>query len=169
MIFTKYDKQKTRFTRLLNEYSNQVLNNDKFNWIKLKNVYNKSIPNNYAEYHLKRITRQPAFQKMIIEKIEEIYKKQGIDAETIIKEEQSILNDAKEAKNLKIRLDVVNNWRESLDLKPAKQQQITTTETNYLQLLSKDKAGTKQITAKQVKQLPNTEAIEEIKPEDVKE
>ena len=168
MLNTKYAQQTSRLKRLIEAYSKMLINGN-INYKVLKNIYNKAIKDEYAEWNIRKIIRQRHNQAMITEKLIELVEKHGITAEQSLKYRKEILDKAIEKGDLTNANKALDSFDTKLDLQPIKQQQITTTETNYLQLLSKDKAGTKQLTAKQVKQLPNTEAIEEIKPEDVKE
>ena len=152
------EKQQNRLKRFTKLYANMLWNNT-IDAQRLMNVYDRT--EKQPELKLKRLLRSQTVQTMINNDLETIYKGKGIDASKVIDEEISVLNSCKETTDDGVvkyidrtnALKVITNWRESLDMKP-KQQQITTTETNYLQLLSKDKDGTKQITAKQTKELP---------------
>lgn len=150
MQFNKYDKQKTRVKRLLQEYTRQLLNNDEFDWIKLKNVYDKTIKNEFAQYKIQTITRQRQFQQMTLDELNKLYEDAGITGKTVIEEEKALLdsckNESGKYEDRSNAIKVIGNWRESLDLKP-KQQQTTREETNYLSFIDK-KQG--KIEAKQV-------------------
>jgi hypothetical protein len=128
-----------RFAKL---YARMLLNG-KVDFEQLGKVYrpDDQIPAAKA----KRVLRSKTIQNMVTEEIIKLYESNGITVDSVVKEEKNILNSAKEANNLRIQLDVVNNWRDSLDIKPAKQQQITTTTVDYVKLL--DKKDNRQIEA----------------------
>ena len=134
-----------RFAKL---YARMLLNG-KVDFEQLGKVYrpDDQIPAAKA----KRVLRSKTIQNMVTEEIIKLYESNGITIDSVVKEEVNILNAAKEANNLRIQLDVVNNWRDSLDLKPAKQVNNTVTTTDYIRLI--DKNSNKQIEAKQTKQL----------------
>lgn len=136
MQFNKYDKQKSRLKRLLKEYTKQLLEYDKFDYNRLKNVYDKTIKPEYAEYRIRSIVRQREFQSMVSEQIEQYYKDAGVTPEFVIKQELEILDKAKTKDDLSNAIKIVNNFRESLELKP-KQQVTAREETNYLSYIDK--------------------------------
>lgn len=121
--------------RFIKLYANMLLNGN-VDFDKLGKIYRPD--DLHPEWKAKRVLKSRYIQDMTAEEIVKIYNSQGITSETVIKEEKSILDEAKTAGNLRIQLDVVNNWRESLDFKP-KQQQVTSTQTDYLRLIDKDK------------------------------
>ena len=156
MQFKKYEAQTSRVKRLVEAYSRMVLNNN-VDYIKLKNIYQRQIKDEYAEWNIRKIIRQTAVQPMITEKLIELTEKHGITAQQSLEARKRILDIAIEKGDLTNANKALDSFDVKLDLHPIKQQQITTTETNYLQLLSKDKGITKQITAKQTKELqPST-------------
>ena len=123
-----------------------MLLNNNIDWIKLKNVYNRTIKDDYAEYNIKKIIRQRESQQVITEELVKIYELNGVTPDYVVKQELELLDKAKSKDDLSNAIKIVSNFRESLDLKP-KQQQTTREETNYLSFIDK-KQG--KIEAKQV-------------------
>jgi hypothetical protein len=151
--FNKYEKQGRRLNQLLELYARMLLNGD-INYIKLKNVYNKAIKDDYAEYNIRKIIRQRHNTEMITEKLIELTEKHGITAEESLRKRKQLLDLAIEKGDLTNANKALDSFDTKLDLQPVKQQQITTTQTDYIKLI--DKGNNKQIEAKQVKQLTNT-------------
>jgi len=150
--YKKYNEQKSRYKRLLKEYARQLLECDNWDYIKLKNVYDKKIPNNYAEYHIKKLSRQRNFQNMVNEEIDKYYKEAGITPETIINSEKELLSSCMENQDRTNWNKLLDKWRESIDLKPNKvQTTVKLTETSYRQMLETGEKG--QIEGKQTKQI----------------
>ena len=152
MAFKKYEQQKTRLKRLIEVYSKMVLNNN-VNYIVLKNVYNRKIPDNWAEWNIRKIIRQRHNQDMITEKLIELTEKHGITAEQSLNYRKQALQMAIDKGNLTNLNKALDSFDVKLDLQPIKQQQITTTQTDYIKYI--DKGDKKQIEAKQTKKITN--------------
>ncbi len=142
------DKQTSRVKNVCELYARMLLDG-KIDWIKLKNVYNRSIKDDYAEYNIRKIIR--ISQPMITEKLIELTEKYGITAQQSLEARKKILDLAIEKGDLTNANKALDSFDTKLDLQPIKQQQITTTQTDYLRLI--DKETGKQIEAKQTKQL----------------
>ena len=159
-MFNKYNKQDRRLNQLIELYSRMLLNGN-IDYKKLKNVYNKAIKDEYAEYNIRKIIRQRHNTEMITEKLIELTEKHGITAEQSLNYRKEILNKAIDKGDLTNANKALDSFDVKLDLQPIKQQQITTTQTDYVRLL--DKNTGKQITAKQTKEIK--QADDEQRPE----
>ena len=129
----------------------RMLLSGKVDWVKLGRVFqpHQKMPDIKA----RRIVRQRMVQDMVQEELLKLYEKEGVTPENVIASEKELLMECKEKKDLTNWNKLLDKWRESIDLKPVKQHQITTTETNYLELLDKDG----KIKAKQIKERNGTE------------
>ena len=159
MAFKKYEQQKTRVKRLIQAYSRMVLNNN-VDYKKLKNIYNRQLKDEYAEYNVRKIIRQRHNQDMITAELIKLTEEHGITAEQSLKYRKQALEMAIEKgdlSNLNIALD---SFDVKLDLQPIKQQQITTTQTDYIKYI--DKGDKKQIEAKQTKKITNETEQKEV-------
>ena len=159
-MFNKYNKQNRRLNQLIELYSRMLLNGN-IDYKKLKNVYNKAIKDEYAEYNIRKIIRQRHNTEMITEKLIELTEKHGITAEQSLTLRKEILNKAIKKGDFTNANKALDSFDVKLDLQPIKQQQITTTQTDYVRLL--DKNTGKQITAKQTKEIK--QADDEQRPE----
>ena len=159
-MFNKYNKQRRRLNQLIELYSRMLLNGN-IDYKKLKNVYNKAIKDEYAEYNIRKIIRQRHNTEMITEKLIELTEKHGITAEQSLTLRKEILNKAIKKGDFTNANKALDSFDVKLDLQPIKQQQITTTQTDYVRLL--DKNTGKQITAKQTKEIK--QADDEQRPE----
>ena len=147
MEFKSIDKQTSRVKNVCELYARMLLNNN-VDWIKLKNVYNRSIKDEYAKYNIRKIIR--ISQPMITEKLIELTEKHGITAQQSLEARKKILDLAIEKGDLTNANKALDSFDIKLDLTPIKQQQITTTQTDYIKLIDKNKGS---IEAKQVKQI----------------
>ena len=141
-------KLKSRDIRFAKLYAKMLINGD-INWEMLGRVYRPDDKN--PSWKAKRVVRSKEIQNLTTEAINEIYSKQGIDSDLVVREEKQLLEAAKQADDRRITLDVQKNWRESLDLKPQKvtvTQQIEGDMTAFLpeNVKGKLKAKQKQVT-----------------------
>ena len=141
-------KLKSRDIRFAKLYAKMLINGD-INWEMLGRVYRPD--DKHPSLKAKRVVRSKEIQNLTTEAISEIYSKQGIDSDLVVKEEKQLLEAAKQADDRRITLDVLKNWRESLDLKPQKvtvTQQIEGDMSHLLQdnTTGKLKAKQKQVT-----------------------
>ena len=144
----KLEAKDKRFSEV---YANMILNGN-VDWVKLGKVYRYD--DKKPEWKAKQTIKRKEIQDLVTEKLIELTEKHGITAQQSLEARKKLLDLAIEKGDLTNANKALDSFDVKLDLHPIKQQQITTTETNYLQLLSKDKGTTKQITAKQTKELP---------------
>ena len=152
-MFKKYDEQTRRVRRLIEVYSRMLLNGN-VDYIKLKNVYNKAIKDEYAEWNIRRIIRQRHNESMVTEKLIELTEKHGITAQESLETRKRLLALAIEKGDLTNANKALDSFDTKLDLQPIKQQQITTTQTDYLKLIDKNKG---QIEAKRTTETKGNE------------
>ena len=112
----KIDAKAKRFSKL---YALMKLNG-KIDYNQLVRTWN--IKEQNPEFKCKRLLRTKTISDMVTEELLNIYKEQGITPDLVIQEEKELLQLAKVNNDRRITLDVLKNWRESLDLKPIKTQ-----------------------------------------------
>ena len=152
-MFKKYNKQTRRLRQLVELYSRMLLDNN-IDYKKLKNVYNKAIKDDYAEWNIRKIIRQRSVEPMITEKLIELTEKHGVTAQESLETRKKLLALAIEKGDLTNANKALDSFDTKLDLQPIKQQQITTTQTDYLKLIDKDKG---QIEAKRTTETKGNE------------
>ena len=152
-MFKKYNKQTRRLRQLVELYSRMLLDNN-IDYKKLKNVYNKAIKDDYAEWNIRKIIRQRSVEPMITEKLIELTEKHGVTAQESLETRKKLLALAIEKGDLTNANKALDSFDTKLDLQPIKQQQITTTQTDYLKLIDKNKG---QIEAKRTTETKGNE------------
>ena len=131
MIDWKADERhKSRLKRFTKIYAHLLINNGDLT--EAVRCYDRT--EKQPGYKLKKLLKSKTVQNMITEELLNIYKSKGIDADRVIDEEIELLQVAKANDDRRITLDVLKNWRESLDLKPLKS--TTTTQLTISQDLS---------------------------------
>ena len=146
-------KLQAKDRRFASLYARMLLNGN-VDWKRLGNVYRPD--DKHPVWKAKQVIKRKEIQQLTSEEINKIYESARVTRETVVNEEKRILEDARASNNLRIQLDVVNNWRESMDFKQTKQ--VTTREhTNYLELIDRDKGKLK---AKQTRKLTETAGFE---------
>ena len=147
----RIDAKVRRFSEV---YARMKLNGH-IDYDKLVRIWN--VKEQKPVWKCQRLLKTKVIRDQVTEKLIELTEKHGITAQQSLEARKRILDIAIEKGDLTNANKALDSFDVKLDLHPIKQQQITTTETNYLQLLSKDKGTTKQITAKQTKELqPST-------------
>jgi len=134
--------------RFASVYANMLLNNN-VDWVKLGKIYDYA--DKIPEAKARRVIRKSFIQDMITEKLIELTEKHGITAQQSLEARKKILDLAIEKGDLTNANKALDSFDVKLDLQPIKQQQITTTQTDYLRLI--DKETGKELQAKQTKQL----------------
>ena len=147
---TYLDKLRSQEKRFAQTYA-QMLISGKFDWGALIRTYNRT--EQMPEVRAKRVLRRKHIQEMVQEELYKIVSK-FIDQDEVISKRLEVLNAAIEKGDLSNANKALDSFDEKLDLKPVKQHQIQTTETNWIELLHKKDGETKKITAKEVKELP---------------
>ena len=140
-------KLKSRDIRFAKLYAKMLINGD-VNWEMLGRVYRPD--DKHPSWKAKRVVRSKEIQNLTTEAINEIYSKQGIDSDLVVREEKQLLEAAKQADDRRITLDVLKNWRESLDLKPQKVTVTQQIEGDMSHLLPDNTTGTLKAKQKQV-------------------
>ena len=140
-------KLKSRDIRFAKLYAKMLINGD-INWEMLGRVYRPD--DKHPSWKAKRVVRSKEIQNLTTEAINEIYSKQGVDSDLVVKEEKQLLEAAKQADDRRITLDVLKNWRESLDLKPQKVTVTQQIEGDMSHLLPDNTTGKLKATQKQV-------------------
>lgn len=129
--------QQSRVKRTLKLYAKMLLNND-IDYFKLRNVYNRAIPDEKAEQYIKKIVRLKESQKLIESEVLAEYELQGITAKTVIKDESDLLNLAFNTNDLSSATKIVHKWGARIGLDPVTIKQsisITAKTTDYKALL----------------------------------
>jgi len=144
------DKQRidAKMRRFVEIYSRMKLNGY-IDYDKLVRTWNTKEQN--PEAKCKRLLRTKVISDLVTEKLIELTEKYGITAQQSLEARKKILDLAIEKGDLTNANKALDSFDVKLDLQPIKQQQITTTQTDYLRLI--DKETGKQIEAKQTKQL----------------
>ena len=141
------EKHQSKLKRFTEVYARQLLNND-INVQTLINIYDRT--EKQPEIKLKRLLRSQTVQTMITEKLIELTEKHGITAKESLEYRKQVLQMAIDKGDLTNLNKALDSFDIKLDLQPIKQQQITTTQTDYIKLIDKNKGS---IEAKQVKQI----------------
>ena len=119
MEFNKYEKQKTRVKNVIDIYARMKLKNE-INYITLKNIYNPTIKDAYAEYNIKKITRNN--QDLITEKLIELTEQYGITAQQSLEARKQVLSMAIDKGDLSNANKALDSFDSKLDLTPIKTQ-----------------------------------------------
>ncbi len=125
MEFNKYELQKSRVKNVIKAYSRMMLNNN-VDWIKLKNIYNRTIKDNYAEYNVKKILKQRTAQLMVTEELIKITEEHGITAKEALEKRDLVLRGAIKDRNWNAANKALDAFDDKLDLQP---QKVTVTKT----------------------------------------
>jgi len=140
-------KLKSRDIRFAKLYAKMLINGD-INWEMLGRVYRPD--DKHPSWKAKRVVRSKEIQNLTTEAINEIYSKQGIDSDLIVKEEVEMLTATKEKGDYTNALKIIANWRESLDLKPQKVTVTQQIEGDMSHLLPDNTTGKLKAKQKQV-------------------
>ena len=144
------DKQRidAKVRRFVEVYSRMKLNGF-IDYDKLVRTWNtkEKIP----EAKCKRLLRTRFISDLITEKLIELTEKHGITAQESLETRKKLLALAIKKGDLTNANKALDSFDTKLDLQPIKQQQITTTQTDYLKYI--DKKDSRQVEAKQVKQI----------------
>ena len=150
MEFTKKrDEQTSRVKRVLKLYSRMLLNNQ-IDWIKLKNAYNRTIKDNYAEYNIRKIVRLKSSQEMIEKEIIALYENNAITPDSVIKAEIELYDLAKENKSFTVNDKIIDRWGKRTGLEAPKVTVTQQIEGDMSHLLPDNTTGKLKAKQKQV-------------------
>lgn len=141
-------KLQAKDKRFAEVYAN-MLWQGKVDWKQLGRIYRPD--DKIPEAKAKRVVRSQYIQNMVTEKLIELTEKHGITAKESLEMRKKLLDMAIEKGDLTNANKALDSFDTKLDLQPVKQQQITTTQTDYLRLIDKETGN--ELQAKQVKQL----------------
>ena len=114
-----------------------LLNND-IDYIKLKNVYNRTIAPEYAEYKIKQIVRQRETQKLLESEILALYESEGITAKEMIKRDNDVYTRSLDKGMLNVSDKINERIGNRIGLNPTivnKSISISSKTTDYIGLL----------------------------------
>ena len=150
MEFTKKtEEQKSRVKRVLKLYSRMLLNNQ-IDWIKLKNAYNRTIKDSYAEYNIRKIVRLKSSQEMIEQEIIALYENNAITPDSVIKAEIELYGLAKENKSFTVNDKIIDRWGKRTGLEAPKVTVTQQIEGDMSHLLPDNTTGKLKAKQKQV-------------------
>ncbi len=135
--FKKYEQQKSRTQRTLKLYAKMLMNNE-IDWIKLKNIFNRSINDDYAEYNIKKVLKQTGSQQVVESEILALYESEGITAKEVIKRDNDVYNRSLENKQLNVSDRINERIGKRIGLDPEKVTRsisVTAKTTDYKELL----------------------------------
>ena len=98
--------------------------NNEIDWIKLKNVYNRTIGDEYAEARIRTIVRLKDSQRMIESEILALYSEKGITPEMVIEKELELYDLSEKHKSFNVNERILDKWGKRTGLEP---KQVTTT------------------------------------------
>ena len=155
------DKQRidAKVRRFVEVYSRMKLNGF-IDYDKLVRTWNtkEKIP----EAKCKRLLRTRFISDLITEKLIELTEKHGITAKESLEKRKMLLDLAIKKGDLTNANKALDSFDTKLDLQPIKQQQITTTQTDYIKYIDKTKG---RIEARQTKEIINTPEVKETREE----
>ena len=144
MEYKHSEEQKSRYKRLVKLYAKMLLNND-IDYIKLKNVYNRTIAPEYAEYKIKQIVRQRETQKLLESEILALYESEGITAKEMIKRDNDVYTRSLDKGMLNVSDKINERIGNRIGLNPTivnKSISISAKTTDYRALLEGTQSGT---------------------------
>ena len=141
----KHQTKLKRFTKL---YANMVLNGD-IDARKAINVYDRT--EQKPEWKLKRLLRSQTVQDMITNEVIELYEKNRITPEYVIKQEKALLKATKADDDHTNRFKILQTWGRRMELDPKTTVNKQTEEYHFSRHLP---SGEKQqLKAKQMKEI----------------
>ena len=121
-----------------------LMKND-VNYLKLRNVYNRAIPDEKAEQYVKKILRLKESQKMIESEILALYQNEGITPKSVIQKECELYDLTLNNKNYQVSSKILDNQANRMGLNPVnvtKSISISAKTTDYRALLEGTQSGT---------------------------
>lgn len=126
--------RKSRAKRVIDIYVKMMLSG-KTDLNKLSEMYRPDSLKPIAT--LNRFLKQKEVKEVINQKLDEALKLHGIDVDFVLKKRKDILEGSMKKEDYSNANRVLESFEEKLDMKPKESKFITTTETNYIELLER--------------------------------
>ena len=129
--------------------------NNEIDWIKLKNIFNRSIKDDYSEYNIKKVLKQTGSQQVVESEILALYESEGITAKEVIKRDDDVYTRSLDKGMLNVSDKINERIGNRIGLNPTnvtKSISITAKTTDYKALLSDKHTSSDSISTP--KQLP---------------
>ena len=163
MEFKKNEQQKARVKRTLKLYAKMLMNNE-IDWIVLKNIYNRTIKDDYAEWNVKKILKQAGSQQVVESEILALYESEGITAKEMIKRDNDVYTRSLDKGMLNVSDKINERIGNRIGLNPVnvtKSISISAKTTDYRALLEGTQSGTEPPKQLSNDNVPPNEATDE--------